>query len=301
MFILMGITDRSELQVPLFIVFLIVYIMTLVGNFGMITLIRTDSRFHTPMYYFLSHLSFLDACYSSVVSPKMLANFLAVKKVILFPSCAAQLFFYTLFAATECYLLAAMAYDRYVAICNPLLYMTVMSHRVCVQLVAGSYVVGLVNAMAETASIFQLSFCGPNIINHFFCDIPPMVRLSCSSTYISEVIIFILATTIILVSTLIILMSYFYIVTAIIQINSATGRFKAFSTCASHLTAVTMFHGTLLFMYMRPKSQYSTDQDKMASIFYTLMIPMLNPLIYSLRNTEVKNALKRSLEKKNIS
>lgn len=299
-FILVGITNRPELQIPLFIVFLIVYMMILVGNIGMITLIRNDSRFHTPMYYFLSHLSFLDACYSTVVSPKMLANFLAEKKVISLPACAAQLFFYNLFAASECYLLAAMAYDRYVAICNPLLYMVIMSHRVCVQLVAGSYIVGLVNAIAETATTFQLSFCGPNIVNHFFCDMPPMVKLSCSNTYINEIVIFILATTIIIVSTLIILLSYVFIISAIMQIHSARGRYKAFSTCASHLTAVTMFHGTLMFMYMRPRSQYSMDQDKMASIFYTLMIPILNPLIYSLRNTEVKDALRRLLEKKNI-
>uniref|UniRef100_A0A674JHZ9 Olfactory receptor n=1 Tax=Terrapene triunguis TaxID=2587831 RepID=A0A674JHZ9_9SAUR len=290
-FILSGLTDRVELQVPLFLVFLLIYGITLVGNGGMILLITIDPRLHTPMYFFLSNLSFCDLCYSSIVSPKMLLNFLAERKSISYTACAVQLYLTVVFADVECFLLAVMAYDRYVAICNPLLYTVTMSRQLCKQLVAGVYAVGVVDSMIYTCFTFRLSFCSSNIINHFFCDIPPLLALSCSDTRINEIVMFTLVCCIIISSLVTVLLSYVYITSTILQIRSAEGRRKAFSTCTFHLTSVVLLFGTLLFMYLRPTS------NKVASVFYTLVIPMLNPLIYSLRNTEVKDALRKAMNK----
>nr|XP_006133623.1 olfactory receptor 1019-like [Pelodiscus sinensis] len=296
-FIFSGLTDHPELQVPLFGVFLLIYVTTLVGNGGMIFLIRTDPRLHTPMYFFLSNLSFCDFCYSSIISPKMLLNFLAERKSISHAACAVQMYFFISFSDFEFLLLAVMAYDRYAAICNPLLYSVTMSRQRCNQLVAGVYALGLVDSMILTCCTFQLSFCSSNIINHFFCDIPPVLALSCSDTHISEMVMFVSMCYIEVSSIVTVLLSYVYIVTTILRINSAEGRRKAFSTCTFHLTAVVIFYGTVLFMYFRPTSSYSMDTDKIASVFYTLVIPMLNPLIYSLRNTEVKDALRKATNK----
>ncbi|XP_006133623.2 olfactory receptor 5AR1-like [Pelodiscus sinensis] len=296
-FIFSGLTDHPELQVPLFGVFLLIYVTTLVGNGGMIFLIRTDPRLHTPMYFFLSNLSFCDFCYSSIISPKMLLNFLAERKSISHAACAVQMYFFISFSDFEFLLLAVMAYDRYAAICNPLLYSVTMSRQRCNQLVAGVYALGLVDSMILTCCTFQLSFCSSNIINHFFCDIPPVLALSCSDTRISEMVMFVSMCYIEVSSIVTVLLSYVYIVTTILRINSAEGRRKAFSTCTFHLTAVVIFYGTVLFMYFRPTSSYSMDTDKIASVFYTLVIPMLNPLIYSLRNTEVKDALRKATNK----
>ncbi|XP_044871031.1 olfactory receptor 5W2-like [Mauremys mutica] len=296
-FILSGLTDRPELQVPLFGVFLLIYGITLVGNGGMILLITIDPRLHTPMYFFLSNLSFCDLCYSTITSPKMLLNFLAERKSISYTACAVQLYLFYAFSDFECLLLAVMAYDRYVAICNPLLYTVTMSRKLCKQLVAAVYAVGLVDSMIYACFTFRLSFCSSNIINHFFCDIPPLLALSCSDTRINEIVMFILACCIIVSSLVTILLSYVYITSTILQIRSTEGRHKAFSTCSFHLTAVVLLFGTLLFMYLRPTSSYFMDTDKVASVFYTLVIPMLNPLIYSLRNTEVKDALRRAMNK----
>ncbi|XP_066487322.1 olfactory receptor 8U3-like [Tiliqua scincoides] len=296
-FILFGITDRSDLKAPLFVVFLLNYVITVMGNLGIIILIRTNAHLHTPMYFFLSHLAFVDLCYSSVIAPKMLANFLAAEKTISYHSCAAQLGCFLTFMITECFLLAVMAYDRYVAICNPLLYQTLMSQRVCIQLVAAPYIYSFCVALFHTIVTFRLSFCSANVINHFYCDDLPLLALSCSDTSTKQILIYAFAGFDMICSLLIVLISYIFILSAILRIRSTQGRLKAFSTCASHLTAVTIFYGTLIFMYLQPSTNHSLATDKIASVFYTLVIPMLNPLIYSLRNQEVKDALKRTAEK----
>ncbi|XP_074812901.1 olfactory receptor 5W2-like isoform X2 [Natator depressus] len=296
-FILSGLTDRPELQVPLFGVFLLIYGITLLGNGGMILLITIDPQLHTPMYFFLRNLSFCDLCLSSIISPKMLLNFLAERKSISYTACAVQMYLSFVFGDAECLLLAVMAYDRYVAICNPLLYTVTMSRQLCKQLVAGAYAVGVVDSMIYTCCTFRLSFCSSNIINHFFCDVPPLLELSCSDTRINEIVMFVLVSCLTVISFVTVLLSYVYITSTIPQLHSSEGRHKAFSTCTFHLTAVVLFYGTLLFMYLRPTSSYSMDTDKVPSVFYMLVIPMLNPLIYSLRNTEVKDALRKVMNK----
>ncbi|XP_038262055.1 olfactory receptor 5W2-like [Dermochelys coriacea] len=296
-FFLLGLTDCPELQVPLFGVFLLIYGITLLGNGGMILLITIDPRLHTPMYFFLRNLSFCDLCISSIISPQMLLNFLAERKSISYTACAVQMCLSIVFGDAECLLLAVMAYDRYVAICNPLLYTVTMSRQLCKQLVVGVYAVGLLDSMLNTCFTFWLSFCSSNIINHFFCDVPPLLALSCSDTRINEIVMFVLMCSITVISFVTVLLSYVYITSTILQIRSAEGRHKAFSTCTFHLTAVVLFYGTLLFMYLRPASSYSMDTDKVASVFYMLVIPMLNPLIYSLRNMEVKDALRKAMNK----
>ncbi|XP_025037390.2 olfactory receptor 5AP2-like [Pelodiscus sinensis] len=300
-FILLGLTDHRELEVPLFVVFLVIYLITLTGNLGMIVLIRSDPQLHTPMYFFLINLSLVDFCYSSVITPKLLVGFLSGNKAISFNSCATQFFFFSSSVGIECLLLAVMAYDRYVAICNPLLYTVIMSHRVCVLLVVSSFLAGFANSMIHTICMFQLPFCNSNIINHFFCDVPPLLKLSCADTFVNEVVIFAFASLIEISCLLTVLISYLHILSAILRIRSAEGRRKAFSTCASHLTAVSIFFGTTLFMYLRPSSSSSMGQDKVVSVLYTMVIPMLNPLIYSLRNKEVKAALRRGLGRKIFS
>uniref|UniRef100_A0A8D1D6L3 Olfactory receptor n=1 Tax=Sus scrofa TaxID=9823 RepID=A0A8D1D6L3_PIG len=297
-FLLLGISNHPVIKVTLFTMFLVVYLIILVANLGMITLIRMDPQLHTPMYFFLSHLSFCDLCYSTAVGPKMLVDLLAKYKAIPFYGCALQFLVFCIFVDAECLLLAVMAYDRYKAISNPLLYMVSMSSRVCSMLTAGAYVVGMADALIHTTLTFRLCFCGSNEINHFFCDVPPLLLLSCSDTQINELVIFTVFGFIELTTLSGLFVSYCYIILAVININSAEARFKAFSTCTSHLTAVAMFQGTMLFMYFRPSSSYSLDQDKMSSLFYTLVIPMLNPLIYSLRNKDVKEALKKFKNKR---
>ncbi|XP_068947156.1 olfactory receptor 8U9-like [Petaurus breviceps papuanus] len=294
-FILLGITDKQELKMPLFIMFLSIYMFTMVGNLGLITVIRMDSRLKTPMYFFLSHLAFVDFCYSSSITPKMLGNFLYEKNIISFYACATQLGCFINFMNAECLLLASMAYDRYVAICNPLLYMVLMSPKICVQLVAAPYIYSFMVALYHVILTFRLSYCGSNIINHFYCDDMPLLRLSCSDTRFKQMWIFACAGIMLIASFFIVFVSYMYIISAILKMQSAEGRRKAFSTCGSHMVAVTIFYGTLIFMYLQPSSNHSLDTDKMASVFYTVIIPMLNPLIYSLRNKEVKDALKRTL------
>nr|XP_002802123.3 olfactory receptor 1019-like [Macaca mulatta] len=295
-FIFMGITQDPQMQIIFFVVFLIVYLVNVVGNVGVIIPIITDTQLHTPMYFFLCNLSFVDLGYSSAIAPRMLADFLTKHKVISFSSCATQFAFFVGFVDAECYVLAAMVYDRFVAICQPLRYSTLMSKRVCLALMLGSYLAGLVSLVAHTTLTFSLSYCGSNIINHFFCEIPPLLALSCSDTYISEILLFSLCG-FIEFSTILIFISYTFILVAIIRMRSAEGRLKAFSTCGSHLTGVTLFYGPVLFMYLRPTSSCSLDQDKWASVFYTIIIPMLNPLIYSLRNKDVKAAFKILIQK----
>ncbi|XP_063819397.1 olfactory receptor 8U9-like [Pseudophryne corroboree] len=295
-FILMGLTDKTELYIPLFIVFLHVYITTVLGNVGIITVSSLDTRLHKPMYLFLSNLSFVDLIYSTSVTPKMLRDFFSGNKAISFIGCALQMYVFVSFATVECLLLGVMAYDRYVAICNPLLYSVVMSTIICLQLVTAAYLGGLLTALVHTSFVFHLDFCRSNVINHFFCDIPPLFKLSCSDISVNIAVIFILGGLVTLTCLVIILVSYTYIVLTILRIRSAQGRYKAFSTCASHMTAVTIFYGTVIFMYFRPSTSYALHQDRVASVFYSILIPMLNPMIYSLRNTEVKGALKSLLK-----
>ncbi|XP_042314962.1 olfactory receptor 5B21-like [Sceloporus undulatus] len=297
-FILLGFSERSEVEIPLFVIFLLIYLLTLTGNLGMIVLIQTDPHLQSPMYFFLSNLSFIDICYSSIILPRLLYDLLADRKVISYIACAAQMWFFTLYATTECYLLAAMAYDRFAAICNPLFYPVAMAKKVCLQLVAGCYMVGLVNASVHACGIFRLSFCGPNEINSFFCDIPPLLRLSCSDSYVSKVVLFVLSTFVVVANAVIVFVSYSYIISTILRMQSSTSRQKTFSTCASHLTAIILYYGSLTFMYVQPGGLEAVEQDKIVSVFYTIVIPMLNPVIYSMRNEEVKKAMKKRLCKK---
>nr|XP_003423709.1 olfactory receptor 5W2-like [Loxodonta africana] len=292
-FHLVGITNNPEIKVTIFTLFLVVYLIILVANLGMIILIRMDSQFQTPMYFFLSHLSFCDLCYSTAVGPKMLIDLLTKDKSISFYGCALQFFILCIFIDSECLLLAVMAFDRYKAISNPLLYTVNMSSRVCSVLMAGVYLVDMVDALIHTTLTFRLCFCGSSEINHFFCDVPPLLLLSCSDTQVNELVIFTIFGFIELSTLSGVLVSYCHIILSVLKIRSAEGRFKAFSTCTSHLAAVAIFQGTMLFMYFRPSSAYSLDQDRMTSLFYTLVIPVLNPLVYSLRNKDVKEALEK--------
>ncbi|XP_040351742.1 olfactory receptor 5J2 [Herpailurus yagouaroundi] len=299
-FILLGLTDNADLKIMLFVLFLVIYAITLAGNLGMIFLIQITPKLHTPMYFFLSCLSFIDACYSSVIAPKMLINFLVVRETISFSACIVQHLFFGVFITTEGFLLSLMAYDHYVAIANPLLYSVVMSKRKCVGLVTGSFVGGMLNSLIHTISLGRLSFCGSSVVSHFFCDVPPLLKLSCSDTSKNELLLLTFSGVIAMATFLIVVISYIFIFITILRISSAAGRQKAFSTCASHLTSVTIFYGTLSFSYIQPSSQYSVEQEKVVSVFYTLVIPMLNPLIYSLRNKEVKDAVKRAIEMKHF-
>ncbi|XP_070328928.1 olfactory receptor 8U9 [Odocoileus virginianus] len=298
-FVLVGLTDRQELKMPLFVLFLSIYLFTVAGNLGLILVIRTDSRLNTPMYFFLSNLAFVDFCYSSVITPKMLGSFLYKQNVISFNGCAAQLGCFLAFMTAECLLLASMAYDRYVAICNPLLYMVVMSPGICVQLVAAPYGYSFLVALFHAVLTFRLSYCHSNVINHFYCDDMPLLSLTCSDTHSKQLWIFACAGLMFISFLLVVFVSYMYIISAILKMRSAEGRRKAFSTCGSHMLAVTIFYGALIFMYLQPSSNHSLDTDKMASVFYTVIIPMLNPLIYSLRNKEVKDALKKVIMNRN--
>ncbi|XP_049636712.1 olfactory receptor 5W2-like [Suncus etruscus] len=297
-FIFLGFSSRHDVQLGLFVLFLFVYVTTVIANLGMILLIKMDSRLHTPMYYILSNMSFCDVCFSSFISPKMLADFLSETKRIPYTACTIQMFAFCIFGDVEVLMLAVMAYDRYVAICNPLLYTVAMSKRLCTLLILLTYFMGLLDSAVHTFLAFQLSFCKSNIINHFFCDIPPLLALATSDTSINEIILFIFSTITLGCSFFTIFLSYIYIIATILRMRSAEGRRKAFSTCASHLCTVALLHGTILYMYSRPSSSYSMDTDKITSVIYTVIIPMLNPLIYSLRNKEVKGALRKTISTK---
>ncbi|XP_006877838.1 PREDICTED: olfactory receptor 5W2-like [Chrysochloris asiatica] len=289
----LGITNNPVIKVTIFTMFLIVYLIIIIANLGMIILIRKDPQLQTPMYFFLSHLSFCDLCYSTAIGPKMLMDLFARNKSIPFVGCAIQFFTFCTFGDSECLLLAVMAFDRYKAISNPLLYTVNMSSKVCSMLMAGVYLVGITDALVHTTLTFRLCFCGSNEINHFFCDLPPLFLLSCSDIQVNELALFTFFGCIELSSISGVLVSYCYIIFSVLNIHSTEGRLKAFSTCTSHLTVVAILQGTVLFMYFRPSSSYSLDQDKINSLFYTLVIPMLNPLIYSLRNKDVKEALEK--------
>ncbi|XP_046288761.1 olfactory receptor 5B17-like [Marmota monax] len=299
-FILLGLTSAPQLQLPLFILVTVVYLITLVGNLGMITLILLDSRLHTPMYFFLNNLSLVDFCYSSTVTPKVMAGLLMEDKVISYNACAAQMFFFVLLATVESYLLTAMAYDRYAAVCQPLHYSTIMTTRVCAYLAICCYILGFLTAAIDIGDMFCLSFC-VNVIHHFFCDIPAIMTLACSDKHLNELIIFLISSFNIFLALLVILVSYLFIFTTILKTLSGEGYQKALFTCASHLMAVSIFYGTVIIMYLQPSSNRSMDTDKISSVFYTMVIPMLNPMVYSLRNKEVKSAFKKVVEKAKYS
>nr|XP_003419573.3 olfactory receptor 5A1-like [Loxodonta africana] len=297
MFFLLGLSSEKELQLILFSIFLGIYLVTLIWNLGLILLIRMDSQLHTPMYYFLSFLSFIDICYSSSISPRMLSDFLRKEKMISFIACATQYFVTAWMALAECFLLAAMAYDRYVAIGIPLQYSAIMVPDLCGKMVAWAYVTGFFSSLIQTVSCFQLYYCGPNIIQHFFCDLPNIISLSCSNPFICQMILLLVAIVVGFGTLFVILLSYGFIAASILKISSGKGSTKAFNTCASHLVAVTLYYGTALSVYLSPKSNQSMKRDKVLSVFYVIIIPILNPLIYSLRNKEIKEALNRFIKR----
>ncbi|XP_029437316.1 olfactory receptor 1509-like [Rhinatrema bivittatum] len=295
-FILLGLSNTPELEILFFVVFLIVYLFAIAGNALIMVTIHVNSNLHSPMYFFLSNLSFLDLCLSTVIIPKSLVNFLSQSKTISFQDCIAQLFCLHLFGGAECFHLTLMAYDRYVAICNPLRYITIMSRRTCLHLVVSTWASGFIHSLSQTLLTLQLPFCGPNEINHFFCDVHPVSALACSSVFIHEILVMVNSGMIVVICFLVLLISYIHIISTILNIRSAEGRQKAFSTCASHLLVVTLFFGPSVFIYMRPSVTFSAD--KALSVFYTLLTPLLNPLIYTLRNEEVKKAMRRLRDRK---
>ncbi|XP_010641631.3 olfactory receptor 12-like [Fukomys damarensis] len=296
-FVLGGFRGDVETQALLFAFFLALYVVTVIGNLTMITVITLDARLHSPMYFFLKNLSFLDLCYSSVIAPNALANFFSSSRVISFRACATQLFFFSLLGTTEALLLAVMAYDRFMAICNPLRYPMTMCYMVCTHLVLGSYFGGCLNSIVETTLTLQLPFCSSNCIDHFFCDVLPLLRLACADTALNELVMFSICGFILLGATIGILTSYGYITVTILRMPSGSRRFKVFSTCGSHLLAVCLFYGTGFVVYGQPGAVKYKEKGKFISIFYTLVIPMLNPLIYSLRNKDVKDALWRLVQR----
>uniref|UniRef100_A0A8D2AXQ9 G-protein coupled receptors family 1 profile domain-containing protein n=1 Tax=Sciurus vulgaris TaxID=55149 RepID=A0A8D2AXQ9_SCIVU len=291
-FILLGFSEYPELQVPLFLLFLTIYTFTVLGNTGMILVNRVNPKLHTPMYFFLSHLSFIDFCYSTVVTPKLLENLVVEDRTISFPGCILQFFFACIFVVTETFMLAVMAYD-FVAVCHPLLNTVAMSQKLCSLLVATSYSWSIVCSLTFTYFLLTLSFCGTKFINNFVCEHAAIVAVSCSDPSVSQKILFVFATFNEISSLVIILASYVFIFITVMKMPSTGGRYKAFSTCASHLTAITIFHGTILFLYCVPTTKNSWLMVKVASVFYTVVIPMLNPLIYSLRNKDVKEAVRK--------
>ncbi|XP_004416069.1 PREDICTED: olfactory receptor 12-like [Odobenus rosmarus divergens] len=297
-FILLGFRTAPDIQILLFLFFLLIYMVIVVGNISMIIVTKIDSRLHTPMYFFLRNLSYLDLCYSTVIAPKTLATFLSKDKKISYNGCATQFFFFALCVGTEGFLLAVMAYDRFSAICSPLLYPVRMSQQACVRLVIGSYICGGINSMIQTGFTFSLRFCREIRLDHFFCDVPALIKISCIDTSVNEIVLFILSALIIISTTTVILVSYAYILSTVLKIPSTHGRSKTFSTCSSHITVVSSFYGTVFFMYAQPGAISSPEKSKIIAVFYTLIIPLLNPLIYSLRNREVKNAVKRVLLRK---
>ncbi|XP_074131964.1 LOW QUALITY PROTEIN: olfactory receptor 5D18-like [Sminthopsis crassicaudata] len=292
-FILIGFSDYPDLQVPLFLLFLTIYVITVMGNLGMIVVIKINPKLHTPMYFFLSHLSFVDLCFSTIVTPKLLENLLVEDRTISISACITQFFFAVTAVITETFMLAVMAYDRFAAICNPLLYTVAMSQKLCTLLVTGVYSWGIISSLIFTYSLLVLSFCGTNMINNFLCEYYVILTASCSDRHFSEIILAIFANFNELSTLIIIIMSYFLIFVTVMKMRSASGRRKTFSTCASHLTAITIFHGTLLFLYCVPTSKKLMAHVKVGSVFYAVVIPMLNPIIYSLRNKEMKETLRK--------
>ncbi|XP_008687908.2 olfactory receptor 5H2-like [Ursus maritimus] len=296
-FVLTGFTYQPQWQIPLFLVFLMIYLITIVGNLGLTALIRNDPHLHIPMYLLLGSLAFVDAWISSTVIPKMLANFLAKSKMISLSECKIQFFSFAFGGTTECFLLAIMAYDRYVAICKPLLYPVIMTYRLCTWLLVSSFVGGLIHSIIHIGFLFRLTFCNSNIIYHFYCDIMTLFKISCTDPSINVLMVFIFSGSIQVFTILIVLVSYTLVLFTILRKKSLQGIRKAFSTCGAHLLSVSLYYGPLLFRYVCPGSAQSDDQDMMDSLFYTVIIPLLNPMIYSLRNKKVKDSLRKMLKR----
>ncbi|CAO2595402.1 Olfactory receptor 11 [Lemmus lemmus] len=296
-FVLLGFSDQPWLEFPLFVVFLTSYIVTIIGNLNIILVSRLDPKLHTPMYFFLTNLSVIDLCYITCTVPQMLVNLLfnlgGQDKTISYTGCVVQLFMFLGLGGTECVLLAVMAYDRFTAICKPLHYSVIMHSQLCLQLVITAWLTGFGNSMVQTALTMTLPLCGRNQLDHFFCEVPVMLKLACTNTFINEAELFAVSVVFLVVPLSLILVSYGHITHAVLKIKSAQGRQKAFGTCGSHLLVVIIFFGTLISMYLQPPSSYSQDVNKSIALFYTLVTPLLNPLIYTLRNKEVKSALRR--------
>ncbi|XP_008113591.1 olfactory receptor 10AG1 [Anolis carolinensis] len=297
-FIFVGFSELPQMRTLLFVLVLFMYTASLAGNAIITTVIKLNATLHTPMYYFLINLSLLEICYTTAIVPKMLASLVSKNGKISLWGCATQMYFFTLFGITECCLLAAMAYDRFVALCKPLHYNVIMNRSVCAQLSMVSWSVGVMVGLGQTNYVFSLSYCGPNRINHFFCDIPPLLTLACGATSMNAIAVYMVAVLFITVPFLLILTSYVYIIISILRMPSAEGRRKAFSTCSSHLIVVSLFYGSGIITYLRPKSSYSAESDKFLALFYTVVTSMLNPIIYTLRNKEVQVALKRTMRNK---
>ncbi|XP_018429745.1 PREDICTED: olfactory receptor 5V1-like [Nanorana parkeri] len=292
-FILLGLSDVLNLQVICFLVFLVMYIMTLSGNLLLIIVVRINPKLQTPMYFFLSNLSFIDICFSTTIIPRILISTLTKDRSISLLACAVQIFFHLGLGSTECFILAVMAYDRYAAICRPLHYNIIMNKTLCISLAMGSWGISFVNSAIHVVLTFQLPFCKSHHVNHFYCEIPPLLRLSCRDTLRNEIATYISAGIIAMCSFCLTLTSYVHIISTILKIRSSQGRHKAFSTCASHLTVVVLYYGTIMSIYLRPRSTYSPEIHRTMSIIYTIVTPMLNPVIYSMRNKDVKNTVRR--------
>ncbi|XP_077319504.1 olfactory receptor 5V1-like isoform X1 [Lithobates pipiens] len=293
-FILLGLSNVPHLQAIFFLVFLMIYIMTLSGNLLLIIVVRINPKLQTPMYFFLSNLSIIDICFSSTIVPKLLVNTVVMDRSISLLGCAVQMYFHLALGSTECIILAVMAYDRFAAICRPLHYTTIMSKMLCANLAACSWIMGFMNSAIHVVLTFQLPYCKSRHVNHFFCEMPPFFRLSCRETQLNEIATYIATGIIAMCSFFLTFISYIHIISTILKIRSSKGRLKAFSTCASHLTVVGLYYGTIMFVYLRPRSTYFAETDKNVSIFYTAVTPMLNPIIYSMRNKDVKNKLKQN-------
>ncbi|XP_068107713.1 olfactory receptor 5AR1-like [Hyperolius riggenbachi] len=295
-FILLGLSEKPGLQVTFSLLFLLIYIVTFTGNILIIIIVIVSSQLHTPMYFFLCNLSIVDICFSSTVVPKILIITITQDRSISFFGCATQLYFHLALGGSECLLLTVMAFDRYTAICKPLLYYAIVHKNLCLHLVIGCWIISFLNSLILTILTFQLPFCKSNIINHFFCEMPPLFHLSCQDTWANELAKYISVGLIVLCSFLVILVSYFCITLTILNIHSTRERQKAFSTCASHLTVVTLYYGTIMLMHLRPRSSYSPELNRVVTILYTVVTPMLNPIIYSIRNKDVKEAIKKMLK-----
>ncbi|XP_044840709.1 olfactory receptor 10A4-like [Mauremys mutica] len=296
-FILVGFSNLKKLQSILFLVLLVTYLVSLIGNLLVILLIKLNPSLHTPMYFFLVNLSILEICYTSSVVPQLLVHLLVDQKTITIVGCAAQMYVITIMGLTECCLLAVMAYDRYVAICHPLHYRTIMSGRACVQLAGASWIIGISVEVAQTTWIFSLPFCGSNRIHHFFCDIPPVLKMACTDTSKNEIMVLTVSVLFIMGPFLMIILSYICIISTILMLPSVEGRNKAFSTCSSHLMVVTLFYGMALITYLGLKSISTPESDQMISLMNTIVGPVLNPIIYTLRNKDVKGAFRKTVQK----
>ncbi|NXN32721.1 O11L1 protein, partial [Nycticryphes semicollaris] len=292
-FRLLGFSSNPHCQILLFTVFLAIYILTVLGNVIIISVVTLDPRLHSPMYKFLKNLSFLEVCYTTTIVPKMLANLLALRKTISFSGCMAQLYYFISLGATECYLLSAMAYDRFLAICEPLHYGVAMTAESYARLAVGSWVTGVFTGFLPCLMVSRLNFCSCNLIDHFFCDISPLLKLSCSDTTVTEAVIFILSLLVLSSCFLLTLVSYLLIILSILKIPSASGKRITFSTCSSHLMVVTIYYGTMISMYVRPTYNLPSELNKVVSVLYTVLTPLLNPIIYSLRNKAVMKALEK--------